>query len=202
MANQFLTFLVLTLTHVLPLRNNKLRKTTRARSSLGEVGKVLWLGFHSFVFDPYQFPLMYLSSPTIFVTKGTALLLVIKRCGHTNRKNEFGPLSNKNTITESLIPSHHSLDLVTRHLLLRPATRLEILHERFPASVAHGTHPTHPRQLYHRTVAAPLFFFRPVCAISARSASSGGFFTLAFWGDVGWGNFVRSSLKYLFKAQK
>lgn len=59
----------------------------------------------------------------------------------------------------SLIPSHHSLDLVTRHLLLRPSTPLEILHERFPASVAHGTHPTHPRQLYHRTVAAPLFCF-------------------------------------------
>lgn len=45
-----------------------------------------------------------------------------------------------------------------RHLLLRPSTPLEILHERFPASVAHGTHPTHPRQLYHRTVAAPFFF--------------------------------------------
>lgn len=112
MANQFPTCLVLTLTHVLPLRNNKLRKATRARSSLGEVGKVLWLGFHSFVFDPYQFPLI---CPLLLslLQKGQPSGLWINRCGHTNRKNEFGPLSNKNTITESLIPSHHSLDLVT-----------------------------------------------------------------------------------------
>ena len=86
----------------------------------------------------------YMSYPTIFVTRGMALLLVMKRRGHTNRKKWIRTSFKQNHHHLPWFPlTIHWISLVhPGHFLLRPSTRLEILHERFPASVVHRTHPT------------------------------------------------------------